>query len=167
MTADTRGKEPTAEEKTMAEKDFVKGAYSVNMLHVKASEYALSQVNDPAIRKLAEKLITDHKMAMEKLTTLAKAKGIDLSPDLLPPQKTMLQHAMMTKGEMFATVYLVNMTTLHVHDILENSHVANDASDAEIKAFAAESLPVLKAHYAMILPMAEAKVKLTDGLSSK
>ena len=36
-----------------------------------------------------------------------------------------------------------------------------------IKAFAAESLPVLKAHYKMILPMAETKVKLQDGLASR
>ena len=167
MNSDTRGRQPTADEKMMAEKEFVKGAYSVNMLHVKASEYALSQVDDPQVRQLAEKLIEDHTMAMEKLSAIAKTKGIELSPELLPPQKAMLEQAMKTKGEMFAFVYLINMTTLHVGDILKASHVANDASDPEIKAFAAESLPVLREHYKMILPMAEAKVKLQDSLASK
>lgn len=166
INSETRGKQPTADEKMTAEKAFVKGAYSVNMLHVKASEYALSQVNDPEVRKLAEKLIKDHTMAMEKLAAIASSKGIELSQDLLPPQKAMLEHAMMTKGEMFATTYLINMTTLHVGDILKASHVANDASDPEIKAFAAESLPVLREHYKMILPMAEANVKLRNSLAS-
>lgn len=164
MESSTRGKMSTAADKKAAGERFLKGTFSGNLLHVGASEHALAEVNDPQVRKLAELLIADHTAANQKLSAVAKAEGVELPTEMLPPQKTMLDAAKMVKGEAFAATYLFNMYSLHARSIVEFSYVASTSEDEAIKAYATASLPILKQHYKNIRPLAEDKARLQNGL---
>ena len=161
----------TPEQMREADERFLKTAYSGNELHVRASQYALEQVSDPEIRALAEHLIRDHEQAGKATAQVANAEDVHLAdellsdrPKLLPPHKAMLESAMEVKGDAFASVYLFNMASLHVHDILDFSHEATHSPSAAIRAFASQTLPTLQEHYAQIKPLAARKAGLTSGL---
>ncbi|RYD23353.1 MAG: DUF4142 domain-containing protein [Verrucomicrobiaceae bacterium] len=154
----------TADQMKKADESFLQQAHSGTMLHIMASKYALEQVKSPEVRKLAEMLIADHEKGDKMLMEVASKEGIKLPSELLPPQRAMLDQAMTVKGEQFVTTYLINMTTLHVHDILAFSNAAAKSKNNAVSGLAKEMLPKLKAHYAMIRPMAASEVELKDGL---
>ena len=154
-----------------ADDRFLKAAFSGNELHVQASQYALEQVSNPEVRALAEHLIRDHEEAGKRTEQVADAEGVHVSkellsgrPKLLPPHKAMLDAAMDVTGEMFASVYLFNMASLHVHDILNFSHAATHSPNPAIQQFAVQTLPTLQQHFAMIRPLAEREARLTSGM---
>lgn len=161
----------TAEQQQQADETFIKTAFSGNELHVQASLYALEQVSAPHVRALAEQLVRDHEQAGGRTAEVAEQTGIGVSrellsgrPKLLPPHHAMLDEARKTKGEAFASVYLFNMTSLHVHDVLDFAHAATHSPTAAIREFAAQTLPTLQQHLAMVRPMAEREAGLTGGL---
>ncbi|MDB6078475.1 MAG: hypothetical protein JWO82_2222 [Akkermansiaceae bacterium] len=154
----------TPEQMKQADTDFLREACSGGMLHVMASKYALSQVKSPQVRKLAEMLIEHHEKGLKTLADVAAKSGIELPKELLPPQRTMLDEAMTVKGEQFVAVYLINMTTLHVHDILAFSNAAAKSKNKDISGFASDTLPMLKKHLAEIKPMAAAEVELKEDI---
>lgn len=161
----------TAEQLKEADERFMKTVFSGNELHVQASQYALEQVSNPEVRGLAERLIQDHQQGVIMSEQVAEQEGIHVArelltgePKLLPPHKAMLDAAKEVKGEAFVSVYLFNMTSLHVHDILDFSHAATHSPSPAIRQFASQGLPMLQQHLAMVRPMAEREAGLTTGL---
>lgn len=154
----------TPEAMKMADERFLKAGYSANMLHAKASEYALTQVQRPEVRELAEMLMKDHVAANMALRGVAEKAGVQVPNELLPPHQAMLDMAMMVKGDEFASVYLFNMASLHVHGILEVSHKMGHTENAAIKEYCSQALPKLKTHFGKIKPLAEAEAGVTDGM---
>lgn len=154
----------TPEAMKMADERFLKAGYSANMLHAKASEYALTQVQRPEVRELAGMLMKDHLAANVALKRVAEKEGVQVPNKLLPPHQAMLDMAMKVKGDEFASVYLFNMASLHVHGILETSHKMGHTENTEIKGYCSQALPKLKMHFGKIKPLAEAEAGITDGM---
>ena len=155
----------TPEQMRAADERFLEATYSVNMLHAKASEYALTQVQRPEVRQLAEMLMKDHTAANVELKGVAEKAGVQVSEELLPPHRAMLDMAMTVKGDEFAGVYLFNMASLHVHDILAVSQRLKLTGNADIKGYCSQALPKLKTHFGKIKPLAEAEAGITDGMT--
>ena len=154
----------TPEQMKMADARFLQEAYSGTMLHVMASKYALEQVKSPEVRELAQMLIEHHTKGLVMLEEVAVKEGVELPTDLLPPQRTMLDAAMTIKGEQFIATYLINMTTLHVHDILQFSNTAAKSKDEDVKTFATDTMPMLKEHLVKIKAMTATEVELKEDI---
>lgn len=141
-----------AEEKTGTEsklsagdKKFVKKAYKGGMTEVDASKMAKDKAKNDATKDVAERMITDHGKANDKLMEIAKEENLDLSKVEAKPVK-------MT-GDDFDKEYLTMMKKDHETTIAMFEKEANDAGakeDSDVVKFAKDTLPTLKEHLQMV-----------------
>ena len=127
------------------DKAFLKKAARGGMKEVEMGQMGVKQAKSPEVRRIGERMVTDHSAANHELMGLAKQKGVGL-PTASP-------HVAPMKGENFDHQYLMALQKDHQEDIADFEKEAGDsgaAEDADVKAWAAKTLPVLKEHLQMV-----------------
>jgi putative membrane protein len=135
--ADTAGNNVTA---------FALKAAAGGKMEVELGYMAQQKAQSPRVKQFAAMMIKDHSKSNAELMALATAKSI-LIPSKLP--EDIQQHIDEMKklgGTEFDKHYMGMMTDDHKDDIDQFEMAAKNLKDAEIKAFAAKTLPTLKMH---------------------
>ncbi len=130
---------------SMADKKFLKKAYKGGMTEVENAKMAKEKAKNDATKEVAERMITDHGKANEKLMEMAKEENLDLSKVEAKPAKM--------SGEDFDKEYLTMLKKDHEKDIAMFEKEANDTGakeDSDVMKFAKDTLPTLKEHLQMI-----------------
>lgn len=126
--------------------EFVKKASTSNLFEIESSKIAQERAQNAEVRALAEKLIADHTKAGNDLK--AALKGTNIAP------VTALDEKHQQKIKDLREVAAADFDKKYL-DIQEDAHddaidlfedYAKDGEHAELKAFAANTLPVLKTH---------------------
>ena len=128
---------------------FMKDAAQSGMAEVKMGELASSNAESQQVKNLAQKLVTDHTRVNEELKQLATKKGAMLPDTVTEQQKTMLQHLTSLKGSDFDSAFKQHAVENHQKSVDKFKTAAEKAKDADIKAFAAKTLPALQLHLAL------------------
>ncbi len=134
---------------TAEETQFLKDAAQSGMAEVKMGELAASNGESQQVKAFAQKLVTDHGKVNEELKQLATRKGATLPDAVTEQQKTMLQHLTSLKGREFDSVFKQHAVDGHQKSVDKFKTAAEKAKDADIKAFAAKTLPTLQQHLAL------------------
>ncbi len=138
-------KAATESELSAGDKQFLKKAYKGGLTEVEHAKMAKEKASDAATKEIAERMITDHGKANEKLMKIAKEENLDLSKVEAKPAK-------MTSDN-FDKEYLTMLKKHHEKDIALFEKEANDTGateDSEVKKFAKDTLPTLKEHLHLI-----------------
>jgi putative membrane protein len=139
-----QGKEPRRDAK------FVEKAAMGGMFEVEAGKAAARNGQSDAIRRFGQRMVADHGKPNAEQLRIAQAKS------LTTPQKLDAKHAKMldklTKAQPaeFDKIYADEMIKAHKEDVKLYQTEAEKGQDAELKAFAAKTLPVLQDHLTMI-----------------
>ena len=144
--------EPTTEaSKTLAaeETQFMKDAAQSGMAEVKMGELASSNGESQQVKAFAQKLVTDHGKVNAELKQLATRKGATLPDTVSEQQKTMLQHLSGLKGSEFDSAFKQHAVQGHQKSVDKFKTASEKATDADLKAFAAKTLPTLQQHLAL------------------
>ena len=157
MPSDAKKPQMSADEKKKAAEAFMKAAYSGNLLEVEAGKYVEENVQDPAVKALAHTTTMDHSGANDKLKQAAEKAGVQLSYDLMPPHKALLEALKQKKGEMLASAYLLDQTGNHLKTILLYDIASKNDAVPAAQQYAKEVLPKLKQHTKMILGVDKAR----------
>lgn len=128
------------------ENDFVKEAANGGLLEVELGRYAEQNAENPRVKKFGEMMVRDHSKVNDQLKSLASGKNISLPEELDSKHKDTLEDLRKEKGADFDKAYMKNMVEDHEKDIKEFQKIAEDGKDAEIKSFAAKTLPTLQMH---------------------
>lgn len=129
---------------------FVKKAAEGGMLEVKLGEIASTKGKREDVKNFGQHMVKDHSNANADLKTLAASKGVKLSEGLNTKDDTLVKTMSGKEGDAFDGAYVKDMIKDHEEDVKEFEKAANSAKDADVKAFAAKTLPVLKMHLEMI-----------------
>ncbi len=142
---------------------FLKQAAQNGNAEVEASKMALTKSSNADVKAFAQQMIDDHTKVGDELKTLAAGKGVEVSdkPSIAQSAKIKLLDAM--SGANFDKRY-ASMTgvTAHRDTVKLFQKASADAKDADVKAFAAKSLPALQHH----LEMAQSLKGATAGAKS-
>jgi putative membrane protein len=95
-------------------------------------------------------MVTDHSKANAELMQLAGRKNIQLPTDVKSDQKSEQDKLSKLSGADFDKEYVDYMTKDHEEDVSEFQKQSQSGGDAEIKAFAAKTLPTIQHHLQMI-----------------
>jgi len=133
---------------------FMNDAAAGGMAEVELGKLAASKAQNAEVKAFAQKMIDDHSKAGEDLKNLAAQKKVTLPPDVLPTHKEVMNKLSKLSGADFDREYVKAMVEAHEKDVTAFNSVANTATDADVKAFAAKTLPTLKMHLEMIKEMA-------------
>ena len=136
---------------------FYKKAAEGGMAEVALGKLAQEKSPTPSVKEFGAMMITDHGAANAKLKGIAERKNIKL-----PTSPSVGQMATKTKlevlsGGAFDKSYIKGMIEDHEEDIKEFENEANSGQDPDAKAYAAATLPTLKAHLKRIQSIAAAQ----------
>lgn len=127
------------------DKKFVRKAYKGGVMEVENAKMAKEKAKNEATKEVAERMITDHTKANERLMEIAKEENLDLSKAEPKPSTI--------SGDDFDKKYLTMLKKDHEKDIAMFEKEANDVKageDRDVPAFAKKTLPTLKEHLQMV-----------------
>jgi putative membrane protein len=141
---------PVAASVSAQDKDFVMNAAWGGAYEIQSSRIALQKTENPQVRMIAQHMIHDHTEAGQQLETLAQKKGLTASEMPSDEQAKLITKLNNLSGADFDQEYLSQQKTAHEQTIdLFKKEIA-DGSDADIKFFARNTLPMLETHLRMI-----------------
>jgi putative membrane protein len=137
--------------------NFWSNAAAGGMAEVELGKLAAQKAQNPEVKRFAQMMVTDHTKANTELKTLATKKNVTLPTGLSSSHQSTLDKLNGLSGAEFDRAYVEAMVEDHEDtvDLMEDNA---DNSDADVKAFAAKTLPVVKGHLDMIKGI-QAKLK--------
>jgi putative membrane protein len=126
--------------------EFMVFAADAGMTEVEAGKAAESKTTDPKVKAFAADMIKDHTAAGNDLKSLAATKNITLPTAISEEHQKALSDVSAKSGKDFDKAYINQMVDDHQKVVDKFEDASKNAKDAEVKAFAAKTLPTLQAH---------------------
>ena len=133
---------PAATKLSDKDRNFIQLAANAGVSEVADGKQAEQLGQSTVVKNIGARMVTDHSRTNSELQALAKKKGLGMD---------------MTGGkarnfpkDTFDHQYLYNLEEDHKADIKTFQKEATSGDDAEVKAWAAKTLPTLKGHLALI-----------------
>jgi putative membrane protein len=125
---------------------FATEAANGGMAEVALGKLALTKTSNSAIKNFAQMMITDHGKANDELMAIAKTKNITLpaEPDSAHMKKA--DELGQMNGTDFDKAYVKTMIDGHKKTLDLMNKEAKDGKDADLKAFAAKTAPIVQMH---------------------
>jgi putative membrane protein len=133
-----------------SDRKFAMTAAMGGMAEVETARLALTKASSDAVKQYAQKMIDDHTAANAELMQIASTKGITLPTAPDAKHRAMMAKMERLSGAAFDREYIM-MAGHKDHQKMEK--LFRDESmkgrDADLKAFAAKTLPVVQQHLQM------------------
>ena len=126
--------------------DFAVKAANGGMLEVELGRLAQEKAQNPDVKAFGAMMVDDHQKANQELKDLAAQKNITLPTTLGEDAQKHVDELRQLSGAEFDKKYIDMMVEDHEEDVKLFKEAADDADDADVKAFAAKTLPTLQKH---------------------
>lgn len=153
--ADTKGAAATI---SSGDKDFIMEAACGGMAEVALGELAQQKGQSDAVKQFGKHMIDDHGKANNELKELAGRKGVVVPAALKPKYQKVVDALSKLSGAEFDKQYMREMVKDHENDVAAFQKEADKGKDADLTAWARQTLPTLQDHLKMARD-AETKVK--------
>src|SRR5215207_8643156 len=129
-----------------ADHKFAMAAAMGGMMEVELGKIAASKGASEEVRQFGQRMVDDHSKANAELMQLASGKGMTLPTAPDAKHQAEMRKLSALSGEKFDKEYVKMMLKDHRKDVAEFEKEAGGGMDAELKAFAATTLPTLREH---------------------
>ena len=128
--------------------EFVDKAALAGKAEVQASQLALEQAQSADVRAFAKRMVADHGKAAMKLNEIAARKG--MKPQVEQITDPDVEALRGKRGHDFDTAYVAAVgPDAHKKAVALFEEEARDGKDAQLRAFATSTLPMLRHHLGM------------------
>jgi len=131
------------------DESFAKEASQANKAEIIQGQLANQKATTDGLRTYAQEIITDHTKAGQQLADLAQSKGLTLPGAVSTKQQKEIDHLSGLSGPEFDRAYIHAAVRDHQKVIALFERESNKGQDADLKGFAAQTLPTLQHHLAM------------------
>ncbi len=128
------------------------------MQEVELGKLAATKAQNPDVKRFAQRMVTDHSKANAELERLAATKNITLPAMSAEEMKATKDRLSKLTGADFDREYMSMMVAGHEKAVAAFQEQSAHGSDAELKAFAARTLPTLLEHQTLAKEI-QAKLK--------
>lgn len=125
---------------------FVMKAAAGGLMEVEAGNIAQQNGQSDRVKAFGSMMVNDHGAANQELMSLAQGRGVTLPTALPSDMQQHMEGMRKMKGKAFDNHYMDMMLKDHKKDIADFEKQANSGNDPDLKAWAAKTLPTLKAH---------------------
>ena len=126
--------------------EFPLKAASGGMMEVQLGQLAQKNGQSQRVKNFGAMMVKDHSKANNELKAIAQTKNISLPTTLIPEHQEHVTMLQKVTGAEFDKQYMEMMTKDHKEDIDEFDKASKNSADADLKAFATKTLPVLRVH---------------------
>ena len=141
----------------LADTAFAAKAAVGGMAEVALGKMAAAKGSDSQVKDFGNMMVTDHSKANAELMSIAKAKNITLPAGLDAEHQAKSDSLSKLSGKDFDKAYVAAMIEGHKKTLALMQSEAANGKDAELKAFAAKTAPVVQTHL-------DAINKISDGM---
>lgn len=135
--------------------DFMKKAAQSGQMEIEASKLAVTKASDATVKNFAAQMVKDHTAVDGELKRLASQKGVELPGSPPNDDQKKLEALGALSGPTFDRQYAEEVgVKAHNEAVTLFRNASKSAKDADIKAFAAKTLPALEHHLEMARKMA-------------
>jgi putative membrane protein len=136
--------------KSVTPQSFASQAAVIGKAEIELGQLALKNTQDENVRKYAERMVKDHSAADKKLQAIAAKDNLQLPKSLDPEHESLKTKLQGLKGEEFDRAYAQAMAKGHDKAVaLFESASQQSQMPADLKQFAASTLPTLEQHQEM------------------
>jgi len=129
-----------------SDQDFLNFAAQTDMTEAHLGKMAQEQGDSQAVKDLGQMLVTDHTNDYQKLGTLAAKAGLMLPKGIDGKHDKMIAPFEKLKGKAFDRRYTREMVAGHTAAIAQYQKEAANGQNADLKAYAQETLATLEKH---------------------
>jgi putative membrane protein len=126
-----------------SDRDFASTVWQRELFEVEASKVAESKASTRAVRDRAVVEEHDQLLVRDKLVWIASESDQHFPADLVADFQTRLDRLNALSGAAFDSAYQREMSAVHALDRAAFSNEAESGQDADMKAFAAEAVPIV------------------------
>lgn len=136
-----------AENKPVTPQSFATQAATIGKAEIELGKLAAEKSQDQDVRKYAQRMVKDHQAAEAKLKKIAAEENIKLPQSLDAEHEAIKEKLSGLQGEAFDREYAKVMAKGHDKAVALFESASQDAKmPADLKEFAASTLPTLKEH---------------------
>jgi putative membrane protein len=142
----------------MQDHTFMMKAAEGGLAEVQLGQLAQQNGQSQAVKDFGKRMVDDHSKANDQLKQVASQAGVTLPAS--PSSHDQAEYNKLSKmqGDSFDKAYAKMMVSDHKKDVSEFEREANSGGNADVKAFASQTLPTLQDHLKMAEQM-ESSVK--------
>ncbi|SDF68489.1 putative membrane protein [Pedobacter terrae] len=133
-----------------ADSKFTTQAAVGGMAEVELGKMALDKSSNPQVKEFATMMVKDHGMANTELMAIAKQKNITLPSTVDDEHKKKMEDLSKKTGADFDKAYVDAMVDGHKSTLKLMEDESKDGKDADLKAFATKTAPIVQSHLQMI-----------------
>lgn len=134
------------EKKNTSTDSFVKEAASGGMMEVELGKYAKDNASSEDVKNFGDMMVTDHSKANDELKDALKKTNLEPNKEMLKQHQSMYDKLAKLKGSDFDKAYMKMMVEDHKKDVKAFEKASKNEKNADIKSWAANTLPTLKKH---------------------
>lgn len=129
------------------DQDFIIEAVSGSLMEIELGRYAQQNAMNPRVRNFASMMVRDHSQVNEELKSIASRKNITFPTAMEDNHREMMSDIQKKTGADFDREYMKGMVDDHQKDVDKfKKYAERDNVDADLKSFAAKTLPILLMH---------------------
>jgi putative membrane protein len=132
-----------------ADKNFAKEAALGGMLEVELGNVAQQNAQSDEVKQFGTRMVQDHSAANQELIRVLADKDFTAPQQLDDKHRKTLDRLSKMRGAEFDRAYMHEMVEDHDKDVKKFRQEAEHGKDADLKAFAQKTLPVLEQHQKM------------------
>ena len=117
-----------------------------DLAEVQAGKLGVSKASSPEVKKFAQSMIDDHGKHLGELRTMAKSKGMQLPSAPAKKHQEAMKKLQSASGAEFDKLFMTQMVKDHEDALKLVQDTAKNAKDAELKADAEKTAPVIQKH---------------------
>jgi len=140
---------PAEQKSASPDATFMRQAASDGMAEVEHGRLAAKNASADDVRQFGQRMVDDHSKANNELKALASKKGATLPAELEGKHKAMQDKLAKLKGAEFDRTYMAHMVDAHEQAVALFQKQAKGGKDADVRAYAEKTLPVLQQHLKM------------------
>lgn len=139
----------------MTARTFAQMATSSGMFEVQSSQLAMSRAQSNDVRWFAQRMVQDHQQANQELMSLAAANNIQIQQRMAERHQRMMDELNTAPpGPDFDQRYMRIQALAHEEAVSLFSSYAQNGENADLRAFASRTLPILQQHQQMVRTVA-------------
>ena len=147
--AGAKGEQTGMANMSSSDHNFLMDAAMGGMMEVELGKLATTNGASDAVKQFGQRMVDDHSKANAELMSLATTRGITLPTELDEKHRAHVTKLTSLTGADFDREYSKMMLSDHKKDVSEFEKESMKGADADLKAFATNTLPTLREHLQM------------------
>ena len=131
---------------TATDRSFAHEAAIGGMAEVELGKLASDKATSADVKQFGQRMVDDHSKANDDLKEWAQKANVTLPTQLDAKHKATRDRLAKLSGAAFDRAYMHDMVQDHEKDVAAFRKASRSAHDADLKAFAAKTLPTLEEH---------------------